>query len=82
MAGTKIFAESIYFPVKDLNLLTIKEPVQVKLLDRVPAGETLTMSSGKRAGKWDFLSTSNTTQAPNPGFRVLYSAWPCLDLQT
>lgn len=51
MAGTGIFAESIYTPVKNFNLLTIKGPAPVKLLDRVPAGEILTVSSGKRAGK-------------------------------
>lgn len=49
MAGTRILAEPIYFPVKDLNLLIIKGPAQVKLPGRAPAGETLTIPSGKRA---------------------------------
>lgn len=51
MAGTEILGESIYFPMKDLNLLIIKGLVASKATGQGPAGETLTMSSGERARK-------------------------------
>lgn len=39
MAATEIFGESIYFSMKDLNLLIIKGLVQAKVLDRVQLGK-------------------------------------------